>query len=225
MAVNSKGHVYRVHALEQRRTVRPMRRPRRSSSNSTRTAISSARVGKGLYAWSFAHSVRIDKDDNIWAIDKGSDMIVKFNPEGPRAVGVRPAQGIGGRGHRGPGSTSIRRSPPIDGLFRQPTDVAWDSQGNIYISDGYINSRVAKYDHQWQLGEILGHQGHRPRPVQPAPFHRHRHATTMSMSAIARTTASRCSTPTATSSACSDRRAARSHDQGGVRSRRRRANV
>src|ERR1700681_986739 len=36
-------------------------------------------VGKGLYAWSFAHSVRIDKDDNIWAIDKGSDMIVKFN--------------------------------------------------------------------------------------------------------------------------------------------------
>src|SRR6202790_1353154 len=39
-------------------------------------------VGKGLYAWAFAHSVRIDKDDNIWAIDKGSDMIVKFNPAG-----------------------------------------------------------------------------------------------------------------------------------------------
>src|SRR6202163_3750179 len=31
-------------------------------------------IGKGLYAWSEAHSVRIDKDDNIWAIDKGSDM-------------------------------------------------------------------------------------------------------------------------------------------------------
>src|SRR6202166_1722358 len=39
-------------------------------------------IGKGLYAWSFAHTVRIDKDDNIWATDKGSDMIVKFNPEG-----------------------------------------------------------------------------------------------------------------------------------------------
>src|SRR4029079_11391018 len=34
-------------------------------------------VGKGLYGWSFAHSVRIDKDDNIWAIDKGSDMVIK----------------------------------------------------------------------------------------------------------------------------------------------------
>src|ERR1700756_2051218 len=28
-------------------------------------------IGKDLYAWAFAHSVRIDKDDNIWAIDKG----------------------------------------------------------------------------------------------------------------------------------------------------------
>src|SRR5271154_2369231 len=30
-------------------------------------------LGKNLYAWSFAHSVRIDKDDNIWVVDKGSD--------------------------------------------------------------------------------------------------------------------------------------------------------
>src|SRR6476469_2834660 len=33
-------------------------------------------IGRGLYGWSFAHSVRIDKDDNIWAIDKGSDMVI-----------------------------------------------------------------------------------------------------------------------------------------------------
>jgi sugar lactone lactonase YvrE len=30
--------------------------------------------------------------------------------------------------------------------FNRPTDVAWDSQGNIYVADGYGNSRVAKYD-------------------------------------------------------------------------------
>jgi hypothetical protein len=28
-------------------------------------------IGKGLYAWSEAHAVRVDKDDNIWAVDKG----------------------------------------------------------------------------------------------------------------------------------------------------------
>ena len=39
-------------------------------------------IGKNLYAWSEAHTVRIDKDDNIWAIDKGSDMVIKFNQAG-----------------------------------------------------------------------------------------------------------------------------------------------
>src|SRR5215510_7741485 len=39
-------------------------------------------IGHNLYAWSYAHVVRVDRDDNIWAVDKGSDMVVKFNPEG-----------------------------------------------------------------------------------------------------------------------------------------------
>ena len=39
-------------------------------------------IGHNLYAWSFAHAVRIDKEDNIWVIDKGSDMVIKFDPEG-----------------------------------------------------------------------------------------------------------------------------------------------
>src|SRR5438105_10352536 len=39
-------------------------------------------IGHGLYAFAYAHTVRIDKDDNIWTVDKGSDMVVKFNPEG-----------------------------------------------------------------------------------------------------------------------------------------------
>src|SRR6184192_2043769 len=39
-------------------------------------------IGKNLYAWSFAHTVRVDREDNLWAVDKGSDMVIKFNPEG-----------------------------------------------------------------------------------------------------------------------------------------------
>src|SRR4030088_3679087 len=34
-------------------------------------------IGKNLYAWSYSHAVRVDRNDNIWAIDKGSDMVVK----------------------------------------------------------------------------------------------------------------------------------------------------
>src|ERR1700682_906874 len=94
-------------------------------------------IGKGLYAWSFAHTVRIDKDDNIWAIDKGSDMIVKFNQAG-RVMMVFGRRKKAAKEKPNPGDHAAPPLPAVDGLFRQPTDVGWDSDGNIYISDGYI---------------------------------------------------------------------------------------
>ena len=39
-------------------------------------------IGKNLNAWSYAHAVRIDPQDNIWVVDKGSNMILRFRPEG-----------------------------------------------------------------------------------------------------------------------------------------------
>ena len=39
-------------------------------------------IGHNLYAWSYAHTVKVDREDNIWVTDKGSDMVIKFNPEG-----------------------------------------------------------------------------------------------------------------------------------------------
>src|SRR5262249_13830608 len=39
-------------------------------------------IGHNLYAWSFGHSVRVDAQDNVWVTDKGSDMVIKFNPQG-----------------------------------------------------------------------------------------------------------------------------------------------
>ena len=101
-------------------------------------------IGRDLYGWAFAHSVRLDKDDNIWAIDKGSDMVIKFNQAGrvQWVFGRRKESADGAE----PWEHQNPPAPPRDGLFRQPTDVAWDSQGNIYITDGYVNSRVTKFD-------------------------------------------------------------------------------
>src|ERR1700676_4782543 len=117
-------------------------------------------IGKGLYAWSEAHTVRIDKDDNIWAIDKGSDMVIKFNQVG-RVVWVfgrrqESADDAKPLGHPDP------PLPAIDGLFRQPTDVTWDSEGNIYITDGYVNARVAKYDKNGAWVKSWGDKGTGP---------------------------------------------------------------
>jgi len=117
-------------------------------------------IGKGLYAWSEAHTVRIDRDDNIWAIDKGSDMVVKFNQAGRVVMtfGRKPEAADDAKPEEHPDPPL----PPIDGLFRQPTDVTWDSAGNIYISDGYVNSRVAKYDKNGDWVKSWGEKGTGP---------------------------------------------------------------
>jgi streptogramin lyase len=118
-------------------------------------------IGKDLYGWSFAHTVRVDKDDNIWAVDKGSDLVIKFNQAG------RVTQVYGRRKESADDESKAWEHvnpplPPVNGLFRQPTDVAWDSDGNIYISDGYVNSRIAKYSHNGDWVKSWGEPGKGP---------------------------------------------------------------
>jgi len=102
-------------------------------------------IGHNLYAWSFAHAIRFDKDDNLWAVDKGSDMVIKFDPEG-RVVMVFGRKKEASDEGSGPWTRVNPPRPAVNGQFRQPTDVTWDPQGDIFVSDGYINSRVAKFD-------------------------------------------------------------------------------
>ena len=52
--------------------------------------------------------------------------------------------------------------PADDGRFRQVTDVAWDKAGNTFISDGYINSRVAKVDKDGNWIKSWGDRGKEP---------------------------------------------------------------
>jgi DNA-binding beta-propeller fold protein YncE len=118
-------------------------------------------IGKNVYAWSFGHTVRVDRSDNIWVTDKGSDMVVKFNPRG-RVVMV-----FGRKQEASDRETAPleRPNPPLpheDGRFRQVTDVAFDPAGNAYISDGYINSRVAKVDKNGKWLKSWGTKGAKP---------------------------------------------------------------
>src|SRR5690348_7916743 len=118
-------------------------------------------IGKNLYAWSYAHTVRIDKDDNIWAVDKGSDMIIKFNPAG-RVMMVFGRKKEASEESAVPWERVNPPRPAVDGQFRQPTDVTWDTQGNIFISDGYVNSRVAKFDKNGDWVKSFGEPGNGP---------------------------------------------------------------
>ena len=74
-------------------------------------------VGQNLYAWSFAHDVKVDRDGNIWAADKGSDQVVRFNPAGRGDHGVRTQAGSLGRGTPSRWSTRSRRSHRLTDIF------------------------------------------------------------------------------------------------------------
>src|ERR1700756_4933614 len=118
-------------------------------------------IGHHLYAWSFAHAVKVDKEDNIWVADKGSDMVIKFSPEGRVLMVFGRKQEASDEG-TGPLRHPRPPLPPVDGEFRQVTDMTWDSAGNTYISDGYINSRVAKVDKNGHWVKSWGERGKEP---------------------------------------------------------------
>jgi len=116
VAVNSKGHIYVFH-----RGKHPL-----MEFDSAGKYLRS--IDDDLFV--SAHMVRIDPEDNIWTTDVGSHVVLKLSPEGKILLAL-------GR----------MRIPGDDVLhFNQPTDVAWDHDGNIYVADGYGNSRVVKFD-------------------------------------------------------------------------------
>ncbi len=118
-------------------------------------------IGHNLYAWSFAHTVKVDREDNIWVTDKGSDMVIKFHPDGRVAMVFGRKQEASDEG-TGPLKHTKPPLPPVDGMFRQVTDIAWDPAGDTFISDGYINSRIAKVDKEGNWIKSWGEPGDQP---------------------------------------------------------------
>jgi DNA-binding beta-propeller fold protein YncE len=114
--------------------------------------------GAGSYAYAFAHAVRVDRDDNVWTVDEGTNVILKYNPAGKllMVLGKRPDP-----------IDQLANMPgvaPFSGAnrpysFHRPTDIAWDPQGNIFVSDGYTDSRVAKYDKNGRFIKSAGTRG------------------------------------------------------------------
>jgi hypothetical protein len=121
-------------------------------------------IGEGNYGFEFAHSVRVDAQDNIWVVDEGTNMVIKFNPAG-RIVMV-----MGHRPDAVAGALASPAGPPPAAekyLFGRPTDVGWDPQGNIFVSDGYTNHRVVKYD---KNGRFIRQVGSEKPGSEPSQF-------------------------------------------------------
>jgi hypothetical protein len=153
-------------------------------------------IGQGVYGFVFAHNVRVDPQDNIWVVDEGSNMVMKFDPDGkilmtmgrkpeainlpapPAAAAAEGAGGGAGRGGAAPaagggagrggaaGGAPAAVAPGCGGVpgdtFNRPSDVAWDAAGNVFVADGYVNTRVVKFDKNGRYTKCWGGPGNGP---------------------------------------------------------------
>jgi DNA-binding beta-propeller fold protein YncE len=108
------------------------------------------RVGKMIQAWTeetfpvkSAHGLRVGPDGSIWCVDVAGHVVFKLSPEGRVLMVLGERQGT-------PGANDSH-----DGFY-QPTNVAFRPNGNFYVSDGYVNSRVIEFNPQ---GEYVRHWG------------------------------------------------------------------
>src|SRR6266513_4065758 len=81
VATNSKGNIFVYHRRDTTRLF-----------EFDKNGNFIKEIGKGYYGFEFAHSVRVDKDDNIWTVDEGTNLITKFDPNGKvlMVIGRRP---------------------------------------------------------------------------------------------------------------------------------------
>ncbi len=120
----------------------------------------SRELGKGVYGLGYAHSVRFDRYDNLWVVDKGTHTVMKFNPAGMVVLNLgRRPEGPDEPEYYNPRKIAQNPPRPADGYFNGSTDVTWDAQDNIYVSDGYGNSRVAKFDKHGNWVKSWGTRG------------------------------------------------------------------
>ncbi len=92
------------------------------------------------------HQVRFDKDGNVWAVDNGFHTVTKFSPAGDVLM-----------------TLGVKNQPGDDDKhFNQPTDVTVSPSGDVFISDGYVNSRVVHFDKNGKFVKAWGKLGTGP---------------------------------------------------------------
>ncbi len=115
VATNSKGHIFVYHRSANTRLW-----------EFDKNGNFVKEIGKGYYGFEFAHSVRVDAQDNIWTVDEGTNTVTKFSPEGKflMVLGRRPPAVDGAV------ATTNGPNPPAQKyIFCRPTDVGMGSAG------------------------------------------------------------------------------------------------
>lgn len=147
VGVDSRDHVFVFH-----RNARVWSTPFPQEPIAEPTvSVFDGRTGKLLAEWGagefiMPHGLTVDHEDNVWLTDVGRHQVFKFTREG------KPLLTLGERGK--PGADQAH--------FNLPTDVAVLPDGSFYVSDGYRNTRVVKFDAAGRYQFEWGGKGSEP---------------------------------------------------------------
>tara|TARA_Y100000588_G_scaffold124576_3_gene136551 strand:- start:1052 stop:1939 length:888 start_codon:yes stop_codon:yes gene_type:complete len=127
------------------------------------------RDGKFLNSWGEgdlpdAHGMFIDADDNLYMPVKNSHVVLKYSPDGNLLMTMGDWDKPSDTGWTGNVNDLAKQAA---GPFNRPSDIALDASGDLYISDGYGNSRVHKFTSD---GKLLFSWGE-PGKTGPGEFH------------------------------------------------------
>lgn len=90
-----------------------------------------------------AHGIRLDPEGNVWTTDLGHHTVTKYDPQGNVLLT------LGRKGKPGLGTDQ----------FNKPADIAFGAGGEIYVADGYGNSRVIVFDRAGKFLRQWGKKG------------------------------------------------------------------
>ena len=128
----------------------------------------------------------------MWLVDDGAQQIYKLTNDGKTIVMTLGEFKVQGNDEK---------------HFARPTDIAWLPDGTFFVSDGYTNTRVVKFDKNGKYLMTWGQKGNPPNETRPSYMNTvhsicDRREAAACTSPIAPTRASRSSTKTGSSSTC-----------------------
>ena len=109
--------------------------------------------GEGTFTMR-THGITIAPDDSVWCTDDAGHSVRKFTPDGKLLLSLGDNTGKpSDSGYDGSNLTTITRGAPP---FNRPTNLAIAPNGDLYVTDGYGNSRVHRFS---QAGKLLASWG------------------------------------------------------------------
>ena len=119
--------------------------------------------GGGLIA--FAHSILIDKGENVWLVDRNNGQVMKFTTEGEllMTIGTKEYRSDTGVDLMDFGSNTAYKAVTHGGEpFNLPACMHIAPSGELFVSDGYANCRVHKFSSEGKLLLSWGEPGDGP---------------------------------------------------------------